>query len=273
MRRTFGLFDYYWTSVHVGLKSLRGRYPKEAAARILNPLSYPRYLEFQLALNPLFPLDGMRVLDIGSPKLPALLLARYVRCELYSTDIRDYFIGPTAQFVARLGAGARLGRDVHLGVQDARGLSFPDGFFDRIFSISVLEHIPDGGDSDAMREIARVLRPGGHLTVTVPVAYRAYAEEFVRGPVYERAAEGAQTFYQRRYDPPALEKRLIEPSGLKLVDLTYFGEPGVQIEPLWNDPGLIAFECPDCGCLSSELIPPSSARAAADRPPSRLLLC
>jgi hypothetical protein len=27
---------------------------------------------------------------------------------------------------------------------------------------------------------------------------------------------------------------LIEPSGLKLVDLTYFGEPGVQIEPVWN---------------------------------------
>ena len=45
----------------------------------------------------------------------------------------------------------------------------------------------------------------------------------------------------------------------------------MQIEPLWDDPGLIAFECPDCGCLSSEVIPPSS-RTAAD-PPSRLLLC
>jgi SAM-dependent methyltransferase len=49
---------------------------------------------------------------------------------------------------------------------DARHLPFPDGAFDRVIASEVLEHIPD--DLTAMRELARVLRPGGTMGVTVP---------------------------------------------------------------------------------------------------------
>ena len=234
MPRPFSLLDYYFTSIEVGFKSLRSGYRKEAAARIINPLSYPRYIEFELALNPLLPVDGCRVLDIGSPKLPVLLLARHAqRIELHSTDIRDYFIGPTALFLERMGKGERLGKDIHLAVQDARHLTYDTGFFDRIFSISVLEHIPDGGDSEAIQEIARVLRPGGSVTITVPYQHAGYREEFVSGPVYERH-EAGQTFYQRHYDRQALEQRLLEPSGLRIKSMQFFGEPGFQVEPWWN---------------------------------------
>jgi SAM-dependent methyltransferase len=48
----------------------------------------------------------------------------------------------------------------------ALDLPFEDGTFDRIIAAEVLEHIPD--DGRAMRELARVLRPGGRLAVTVP---------------------------------------------------------------------------------------------------------
>jgi SAM-dependent methyltransferase len=234
MPRPFSLLDYYLTSVEVGFKSLPGGYRKEAAARILNPLSYPRYMEFQLALKPLLPVNGRRVLDIGSPKLPVLLLAKHARsCELYATDIRDYFIAPTAHFLTKIGKGDRLGKDIHLCVQDARHLTYDDEFFDRIFSISVLEHIPDSGDSQAVQEIARVLRPGGAVTVTVPYDHAGYREEFVSGPVYERR-EAGRTFYQRHYDRQALQQRLLDPSGLRVLDVTFFGEPGFQVEPWWN---------------------------------------
>ena len=43
---------------------------------------------------------------------------------------------------------------------------FPDATFDRVIASEVLEHIPD--DVAAMRELARVLRPGGTMAVTVP---------------------------------------------------------------------------------------------------------
>jgi len=49
---------------------------------------------------------------------------------------------------------------------DARRLPFADGGFDRIIAAEVLEHIDD--DGAALAELARVLRPGGVLAVTVP---------------------------------------------------------------------------------------------------------
>ena len=49
---------------------------------------------------------------------------------------------------------------------DATAMPFADGAFDRVIAAEVLEHIP--ADARALREIARVLRPGGQLAVTVP---------------------------------------------------------------------------------------------------------
>jgi SAM-dependent methyltransferase len=49
---------------------------------------------------------------------------------------------------------------------DALRLPFGDGTFDRVIASEVLEHIPD--DVAAMGELARVLRPGGAMAVTVP---------------------------------------------------------------------------------------------------------
>lgn len=232
--RPFGLSDYYLTSVLTGLRSLRGPYLKQAAARIVNPLSYPRFMEYQLVMELLGDIEGKRVLDIGSPKLPVLLLARDSTCELFATDIRDYFIAPTGHFIRRMGRGARLGRDLHLEAQDARALTYADGSFDRVYSISVLEHIPGDGDAAAMREIARVLRPGGVVALTIPFDASGHRDEYVGGDVFERKATSDRTFFQRRYDERTVAERLVLPSGLALDELVAFGEPTVPFERYWN---------------------------------------
>jgi len=46
---------------------------------------------------------------------------------------------------------------------DARSLPHPDGSFDAAFLVAVLGEIPD--QDAALRELARVLRPGGRLVV------------------------------------------------------------------------------------------------------------
>ena len=54
----------------------------------------------------------------------------------------------------------------HAVVADAAALPYPDASFDRIIAAEVLEHIVD--DGRAIAELARVLRPGGTIAVTVP---------------------------------------------------------------------------------------------------------
>jgi len=49
---------------------------------------------------------------------------------------------------------------------NALALPFPDHAFDRVIAAEVLEHIPR--DTAALVELARVLRPGGTMAVTVP---------------------------------------------------------------------------------------------------------
>jgi len=51
-------------------------------------------------------------------------------------------------------------------VADAMALAFAGEAFDRVIAAEVLEHIP--ADHAAIAELARVLRPGGTVAVTVP---------------------------------------------------------------------------------------------------------
>ena len=58
------------------------------------------------------------------------------------------------------------GRAAEVVRGDLRALPFPDASVDRVIAAEVLEHIPD--DATAIAEIARVLKPGGRVAVTVP---------------------------------------------------------------------------------------------------------
>jgi SAM-dependent methyltransferase len=63
--------------------------------------------------------------------------------------------------------------------EDIRSTSFSSNFFDAVIVVSTLEHIgvcgrygviqsDDDGDINAMREIYRILKPGGRCLVTIP---------------------------------------------------------------------------------------------------------
>jgi SAM-dependent methyltransferase len=58
------------------------------------------------------------------------------------------------------------GAEADIKQGDALSLPFVDGEFDRVVAAEVLEHISD--DTTAIAELARVLRPGGTMAVTVP---------------------------------------------------------------------------------------------------------
>jgi SAM-dependent methyltransferase len=71
---------------------------------------------------------------------------------------------------------ADLGSPLASVQTDITALSFADDIFDVVICNHVLEHIPD--DRQAMREIIRVLKPGGWAILQVPIATsRAATEE------------------------------------------------------------------------------------------------
>jgi SAM-dependent methyltransferase len=89
--------------------------------------------------------------------------ARVVACDMSDAELKEVR--------ATFGAMAEAGQVAEEGCTgavngDAVHLPFTDAAFDRVIASEVMEHIPN--DSGAMRELARVLRPGGTIAVTVP---------------------------------------------------------------------------------------------------------
>jgi cyclopropane fatty-acyl-phospholipid synthase-like methyltransferase len=129
------------------------------------PVEYIRCAGTRYILHHLDVRAGQRVLDIGSPKLLLVFLAARLRAEVHATDLVDYFF-QTYNVDARLAIGRERNR-YHMASEDLRTLTCPSAHFERVFSISAIEHIPDGGDTRAIQEIAWVLAPGGIVCLTV----------------------------------------------------------------------------------------------------------
>ncbi|GAA4088145.1 class I SAM-dependent methyltransferase [Actinomadura miaoliensis] len=111
---------------------------------------------------------GERVLDMGcgAGRHAFELYRRGAHVVAFDLDA-DELAGVEKMFGAmRLAGEAPEDATARVVRGDALDMPFPDDHFDKIIASEVLEHIPD--DMRAMRELLRVLKPGGHLAVTVP---------------------------------------------------------------------------------------------------------
>jgi SAM-dependent methyltransferase len=100
----------------------------------------------------------------------------------------------------------------------AESLPFRDRTFASASAVAVLEHLDD--DAPAIAELARVLRPGGRVWITVPHAYRYIPPPL--WPVY--AWHDRRIGHKRHYD----ERRLVgafAQAGLRHVATHYSGHP------------------------------------------------
>ena len=207
----------YRLSVALGFRSLRRHGPsREALIRIVIPLDPSRYLELPWAQRALGARPGERVLDLASPKLLAVALARS-GVDVTSADV----------FEPEIELWRGLAPEVRFDVADGRALPYEDDSFDRAYSISVVEHIPDDGDEQALRELARVVRAGGRIVLTVPFAAE-YREDWRDRPLYAAEGEGGRYFFERWYDAAQLD-RLVAAAPVCEVSREL-----VRMEPNWN---------------------------------------
>jgi SAM-dependent methyltransferase len=113
-------------------------------------------------------LPGDRVLDMGAGGGRHAFEAYRRGADVVAFDMdADELAGVLEIFGAMKEQGeVPEGAQADIKQGDALELPFPDGEFDRVIAAEVLEHIP--ADIEAIEELARVLRPGGTLAVTVP---------------------------------------------------------------------------------------------------------
>lgn len=120
------------------------------------------------------------ILDVGSRYSQIPLELASLGHSVYALDIEQY---------------AFKHKNLTYVKEDIRETTFPDSFFDVVTIISTLEHVGMGetsyndkkernGDVTAMNEIARILKPGGIVLLTVPFG-KAKFLPFLR--VYDRA--------------------------------------------------------------------------------------
>jgi SAM-dependent methyltransferase len=214
----------YGLNLRAGYHLLAARRWKRGLRYLVEPVSYWRSLEFRLVWEHGNFRAGERILDVGSPKPFSLYLARSVGAVVHSTDIEDYFMDEFSLLRDATGVPAER---MPIRVEDGRRLSYADGQFDKVYSVSVIEHIPDDGDSLCARELGRVLAPGGSCLITVP--FWPTSKDVYRKPnFYWSGVSGVEqnglVFFQRRYSAEDLQKRLIEPSELVAEKVLYVGE-------------------------------------------------
>jgi len=116
-----------------------------------------------------FPISpGEQVLDLGCGFGRHAFEALRHGANVVAVDrSQDEVAEVTAMFAAMKAAGEAPAGVVARAVRaDLLALPFPDASFDVVMASEVLEHIP--ADELAMAEIARVVRPGGRVAVTVP---------------------------------------------------------------------------------------------------------
>ena len=80
-------------------------------------------------------------------------------------------------------------------LMDAADLRFPDGCFDHVTSFFTLMFMDEATQRDAIREAARVLKPGGQLHIWDAAIASAWPEPFCIDLAIDAAGQSIQTTY------------------------------------------------------------------------------
>jgi SAM-dependent methyltransferase len=108
-------------------------------------------------------------------------------------------------------------------VADVRALPFRDASFDAIYSMGTIEHFEES--ENAVRQMARALRPGGRVVLGVPNRHDPFLRPALVAALYQLGLYGYG--YEKSYSRRQL-RALLHRAGLEVVD-----ETGILFLPGW----------------------------------------
>ncbi len=148
----------------------RAHYPW-ADGRFPGPQIYgSRHWEYPFAILAAELQPGMLCADVGCGRTPftVYLASRpNIRVTGFDPDLFSERESPTA-----FGVSEDFIRSTGIEFRNSgmTQLDAPDNHFDRVFCLSVIEHLDADTARKGIREMARILKPGGRLILTVDVA-------------------------------------------------------------------------------------------------------
>jgi SAM-dependent methyltransferase len=150
---------------------------------------------------------GGRVLDVGCGSgNTACYIARELGVQVYGIDISEVMIAKANERAEQQGLKEKL----EFRVADVLDLPFEDDWFDVVIVQSVLTPLP-GDKKQAMREMVRVVRPGGRVGANEGVMQHGAPPEFLALLEEHPAFHG--------YFTSETLRNLFEESGLDVVEM------------------------------------------------------
>ena len=192
---------------------------------------YQERREIILTLADRLSSPGAEVLEVGcGAGLTAVALAE-MGYRVTATDLAGSMLVRTRELAAE--AGQAL--NVITEQCDAQRMPFPSSVFDIVVAAGVLPWVPSM--SDAMREMVRVLRPGGYLIVSMDNRFRMtyVLHPFAWLRLIGLAAPDAIAFWRRRTAPPARTCSVREfDAGLEALGMHRLYGTTLGFGPFWG---------------------------------------
>ena len=107
---------------------------------------------------------GMRILDAGGTGTIFSYFLALMGCDVYTVDIDKQKVEDANALTPKLKEQVVV--KINHSFQSITKMSFPNNYFDRIFSICVIEHLNNEDQLAGLKEMARVLSPEGILAMT-----------------------------------------------------------------------------------------------------------
>ena len=168
------------------------------------------------ATLPLIATDAPQLVDIGcgtGANLPMLREAVGPKGAVFGLDF-----SPLALQWARTEGGIEGGQ-IHLSQGDALSLPLRDNCADIVTMLDVLEHLSD--DGTALREVRRILKPGGALILSVPAYQHLWS------------AHDEALHHFRRYEKSSLN-RVLNRTGFQVWRLSFAMSAMPPVAWLWR---------------------------------------
>ncbi len=186
-------------------------------------LAYHKAREILIASQAM-PLDQptAKILDLGSGNNSLPVFWSRLGCDVVALDGSLYGFDGLKKVQINDGGEARF------ACGDVTSLPFGDNLFDGVSALCMIEHLPYNADITAMKEIHRVLKPGGVAAITVE-SNREQFDEWIELPYeigFQKNSEDGESeeLFCRNYSQPALTNRLVGSTVWEALSVGFFDD-------------------------------------------------